>query len=164
MILDDIHIDPEMEEFDRALGTPTSQKIIKLLSCWNSLSSKELISKTKMSESQIYITLQNLEKCGIVQKKARGIYSFDDSPFAQALYHTYRMKLEEIVGSAIYRFRKRMEKIPLNQMLEEFKELVILWDPILKDKFKFQMSSIAENIIDIQSDQARTTKQKSNKN
>ena len=49
----------ELDSLSRFLGTPSAQRIFQLLICWDSLSIKEIIQKTGISESQSYSTLNN---------------------------------------------------------------------------------------------------------
>ena len=47
---------------ENAIGTPSAQKVLLLLATWSNLSIKELISKSKLSKSQIHGTLKNLQQ------------------------------------------------------------------------------------------------------
>lgn len=138
----------ELDSLNRSLGTPSAQRIFELLTCWDSLSTKDIIKKSGISESQIYTTLGNLEKAGLVTKKTRGIYTTTDTKFTKLLKDAYLAKIEQVIGRELYFLGKHIDTLPLEQISERWTPLVEQWEPILREKFPQKMSSLAGHIVD----------------
>ena len=136
-------------ELDKILGTASSQRILRILACWNSLSVNELSQKTNISLSQTHLTLKNLEKTNILKKITRGVYSYAENSFAQLLKQAYLSKCEEIVGKELYDLSKLMDHVAKEVFFERYKSLLDLWLPIIESKSKFQLSSLAESVLDM---------------
>lgn len=138
----------ELTNLNKILGTPSTQIVLQLLVCWDELAVKELIEKSKFSESQIHTTLQNLEKEGLVQKKSRGIYRLTESKFILSLKEAYLVKLEQLIGKQLYSLAEKIDILSLEELHRIWNELVELWNPILKKYFVIKASQIAGHIID----------------
>jgi predicted transcriptional regulator len=141
----------ELDTLSRFLGTPSAQKVFQLMVCWKSLSKKDLIDKTSFSESQIYLTLNNLEKIGLIEKKSRGVYGLTDAKFTNLLKNAYLSKLEQIIGKELYFIGKNLDSLPSNNLIKLWSQLIDQWEPILNEKFPEKVSSLAGHILEIES-------------
>lgn len=137
-----------MEDHEKALGTPSAQKIIGLLTCWDSLSLKELAQKTGLSESQIHNTANTLMRLNIIKKKSRGIYALSDSTFVNHLKTAYEDIIEQNVGNLLYFLSKNIDTLPLPELEEKWTSLTDQWEPFLHERFFQKVSSIAGHVID----------------
>jgi len=137
-----------LEEYEKALGTPSAQKIIALLTCWNSLALREIVQKTGLSESQVHNTLNSLREVEVVSKKSRGIYSLSRSKLATHLSTAYADIIEQTVGNSLYFLSKNIDTLPLPELEKRWKALIDQWEPFLTAHFSHQLSSLSSHIID----------------
>ena len=135
-------------KLDRYLGSPSAQKLLQILACWDSLSVKEMAQKTALSESQIHVTLKNLEKIELVVKKGWGRYSLSDSQFAHLLKAAYLNILEQIIGNEIFQIATELDNTPSEELKIYYTSLVDRWEPILVQKYSARMNALAEYFID----------------
>ena len=138
----------DIGDYEKALGTSSAQKIITLLSCWNSLALKEIIQKTRLSESQVHNTLNSLIEVNIIVKKSRGIYALSSSKFTQHLRTAYEDIIEQTVGNRLYFLSKNIDTLPLPELEKRWKSLIDEWEPFLDKHFSNRVSSIASHIVD----------------
>lgn len=136
------------EELETALGTTIAQKIIRLLSIWETLSIRELIQKSQSSESQIHNTLQRLIACDIISKESRGIYSLKKTPFTDKLAEAYREQVKELINEKIYQIMTLLDNKEFEKSDEELQELENKYQPLLKKYFTHQLSGITHMILD----------------
>ena len=137
-----------LDDFDSILGTPSTQKLFKLLVVWQKLSVKEIIEKIKISETQTYTILKNLEKIGIVEKKTRGIYSLTDNKFINLLKNAYSENLKEFLGKKLYQLSDILEENESELVIEEIIGLLKTWEPFLKEHFSHKLSTLSGHLID----------------
>lgn len=135
-------------EYEKALGKPSAQKIITLLTCWNSLSLKEIIQKTGLSESQVHNTLKSLIELNIILKKSRGIYAISNSKFAKHLKTAYEDIIKQTTGNILFDISKNIDTLPLSELETKWKDLIDQFEPFLKEHFSNQLSSLSSHIID----------------
>lgn len=138
----------KMDDYERALGTPSAQKIIGLLTCWSSLSLKELVQKTGLSESQVHNTLNTLMDVSIVEKKSRGIYALSNSTFSEHLKSAYEDIIEQNVGNILYFLSNNIDTLPLPELEQTWKSLIDQWEPFLHERFSRKVSSLASHVVD----------------
>ncbi|TXT64254.1 MAG: hypothetical protein BAJALOKI1v1_590014 [Promethearchaeota archaeon] len=138
----------DMDDYEKALGTPSAQKVIALLVCWNSLAFKEIVQKTGMSESQIHTTLKSLTELNIVLKERRGIYSISHSKFVMHLKTAYEDIIEQTVDNMLYFLSKNIDSLPVSELERKSKALIDQWEPFLYKHFSNQVSSLSSHIID----------------
>ncbi|HMF31670.1 MAG TPA: hypothetical protein VKK79_09660 [Candidatus Lokiarchaeia archaeon] len=143
-------IDSDIHNLDRYLGSPSSQKVLQLLTCWETLSVKEIALKAALSESQVHVTLNRLEKLDLVVKQAWGKYSFSNSKFASLLKTAYSAILEQIIGNEIYQLTKQMDNIPRETLEAQYSKIVDQWGPLLSAKFSFQMNELAGFFVEFE--------------
>lgn len=142
----------DMDSFESDLGTPTSQKLIKILVSWNTLSLQDLIDKSSMSKSQVHSTLKKLHKHKIVYSPSRGAYNLLDSPFTNLLKEAYRVKILEVINSEIYQVMQFLKTKQLETAEKKFTKLIEQYAPILRESFSYQLSSLSHDLIDIMKD------------
>ena len=135
-------------EFDSVLGSPSAQKIIRLLVVWDKLSVKDLASKSQVSESQIHYTLSNLKAIGLVNSESRGIYKLSDSSFSLKLRDAYYTGLIEVVNNKISFIKQLLRDGLIGEAKANFALLKIQFDPVLKKHFLFILDSLAKQILD----------------
>ena len=119
------------ETVDSILGTPSSQRLLRLLFCWEQLPIKEIINKSNLSESQVYNTLRNLESIGLVKTISRGIYTHTDSSFTIKLKEAYLSQLVQLIGKELHYLSSELDKLAYEQLDKRFTVLVALWEPLL---------------------------------
>jgi DNA-binding transcriptional regulator GbsR (MarR family) len=134
--------------FEAVLGTPTAQKIVKLLVTWDSLSIQNLVSKSHISKSQVHITLKNLISQSIVFSPSRGNYTLPESPFMKSFKKTYLIKIIELINSEIYIIKQFLKDDKLEQAEKKFSEMVEQYDPILQKSFSSMLSSLSSRFIE----------------
>ena len=137
-----------LDQMDRILGTPSAQKIFRIMVCWEILPVKEIIDLSGLSESQVHATLLNLEKLTLIEKRSRGIYSSTDSSFSQSLKKSYLDQIIPVVGTIIFNLFKKISKAPKEEIWKEYVDLEKMYRPLLKKEFPFQMSSLVEEFIE----------------
>lgn len=142
----------DMDSFVSDLGTPTAQKIIKILVSWSSLSLQGLIDKSHMSKSQILSTLKKLLKQKIVYSPSRGIYNLLDDPFTNLLKEAYQVKLLEVINSEIYQVNHLLKTKQFEKADNKFINLIDQYSPILRESFSHQLSSLSHYFIEIMKD------------
>ena len=75
----------QIEEEDKILGTPSSQKVTRLFAIWENLTIKEIIEKTDLSNARINKTLNNLIKINLITKRDKGYYLIASNSNSKAL-------------------------------------------------------------------------------
>lgn len=121
---------------------------MRILFCWGQLSTKTLIKKSQLSESQVYNTLKNLEGIGLVVSVERGIYTYSKSPFANKLKDAYISHLVQIIGKELYNISSELDTLPFNVLDKQFSMLVKLWEPLLDEYYRLKASSLAGHILE----------------
>jgi predicted transcriptional regulator len=138
----------ELDNLNQFMGTPSAQKIFQLLVCWETLPINEIITKTRISESQTYSTLKNLEKIELVIKKSRGIYTLTQNKFVVMLKDAYVAKLEQFIGKQLYHISKNLDKWTIDEIKDIWAPLLEQWAPLLNKNHAQKVSSIAGHIYD----------------
>lgn len=136
------------ETVDTILGTPSSQRILRLLFCWERLPTKEIILKSKLSESQVYNTLRKLESIDLIESTSRGFFRYKTNQFSLKLKDAYIAQLIQLVGKELYKLSGDLDKSSFEVLDKHFTNLVELWEPILDSHFPLKTSSIAGHILD----------------
>ena len=136
------------ETFDSILGTPSSQRILRLLFCWGQLPVKELVAKSKLRESQVYNTLRNLEIIGLITTLSRGIYAHTDTAFTKKLKEAYLSQHVQLVGKELHHLSSDLDQLSFEELDKRFTMLVELWEPLLNKYYPLKTSSIAGHIIE----------------
>ena len=137
-----------IENIDSILGTPSAQRILRLLFCWGQLPASQLIKKSKLSESQVYNTLKNLESINIVETSSRGIYTYTKHDFSIKLKEAYLSQLIQLIGQSLHDLSSNLDKKSFNELDTEFTSLVTLWEPILDTHYPLKASSISGHILE----------------
>lgn len=131
-----------IEELDKILGTPSAQRVFRILVCWGKLSLKEIVARSNFSESQVHLTLTHLEKAQIVKKESRGIYTLTNVPFVHSLKRAYTELLITRVGMKVYRLSKEMENLTPVEVGDRLDNLIFHWQPILEQNYRLKLSSL----------------------
>lgn len=142
------NISVDANDFETVLGTPTAQKLIKLLVTWISLSAQDLVAKTKISKSQVHSTLNKLISQNILQSPSRGIYTFLSTPFTELLKEAYRIKIIELINSEIYVIKNLINRNKVDSAERRFSNLVDQYSPILQESFTSHLSSLSLRFIE----------------
>ncbi|HKZ41521.1 MAG TPA: hypothetical protein VJ044_11200, partial [Candidatus Hodarchaeales archaeon] len=135
------------EVMDSILGSPSSQRILRLLLCWNQLPIKEIVKKSDLSDSQVYNTLKSLQSIGLVISPSRGIYSIPKTQFVEKLGEAYLPQLVQLIGKEMYLLGKDLDKIPFVELDRRFSLLVDRWEPLIDTHFRAKASFLAEHIL-----------------
>lgn len=138
----------EVFHLENAIGTPSAQKVLLLLVTWPSLSIKDLISKSKLSKSQIHGTLKNLQHIGLVTAITRGQYSLENNKFSHLLQEAYIEKIIETLNKQIYVIKQLLKNNDLQKATELYDEIYSWYEPILKRNFSYILSSLANSFIE----------------
>lgn len=136
------------EQYDSILGTPSAQKILRLLYCWEQLPVKELMNKTELSESQIYNTLRALELINLVESVSRGLYTYTKSNFSLKLHEAYISQLVQIIGQELHEMGSILDSEAYETLDEKYTKLITLWEPLLDKYYPLKISSIAGHILE----------------
>lgn len=143
-----INTTSQTEIFDSALGTPSSQKILRLIFCWNQLPVKELIMKSNLSESQVYNTLRSLETINLVESVSRGIYAYTKNEFSLKLREAYVTQLIHLIGQQLHELSTNIDTEDIKSLDEKFTKLVTMWEPLLDIHYPLKASSLAGHILE----------------
>lgn len=144
----DLLLPPNMEQLDKILGTPSAQRILRILVCWKSLPFKEVIPRAGFSVSQINSTLSQLEKVQIVTKESRGVYTLADTPFVASLTEAYTQLLVQNIGMELYQLTKGLEKLAPREISSRLSKLIFNWRPLLEQHFSHKLSSLVGHTVD----------------
>nr|MDO8116853.1 hypothetical protein [Candidatus Sigynarchaeota archaeon] len=138
----------ELKAVERSFGTPSAQKIIQALTCWEILTVKQLGEMTELSESQIHATLQSLINADIVKRESRGTYVLSDSPFAREVKVAYSALLERIIGKFMYNLAMHLDDMSPDDIATRLGYMLTRWKPMMETLYRTNLSSLAEYIID----------------
>ena len=145
------------DQIENVLGTPTSQKIIRLLVVWKSLNVQDLAEKSRISKPQIHTTMRKLKDQNMVVSPSRGSYTITDTPFMNLLKKAYYIRIVELINQQLYTVNKllRVEKGSetvntenIEKAHEIYNYLVQQYNPILRESFKQQLNSLSHQFID----------------
>jgi len=134
--------------FEEGLGSRSSQKIIALLTIWETLSVEDIILKTGISKSQVHVCLKNLLNNDLLKRKTKGIYTLSDSNFMNLLGKAYETKINQIISEKINEIQKLIKLNNYNQAELLFNALVDQYTPILDKNFGLIISSLSHEFID----------------
>ena len=138
----------EMQRLENAIGTPSAQKIVILLVTWQNLTIKELITKTKLSKSQIHTTLKNLQNIELVSMITRGKYAMANNKFAHLLQDAYTEKIFQTINKQIYLIKQALKGKDMETANELYDDLYEQYEPLLTKNFRYIMSSLAHRFIE----------------
>ena len=139
-----------LNEFTKELGNPSIQKILMILTIYESLSVSRLMELSELSESQVHLILGRMLKINLLKKPSRGIYTLSDELFVTKLKDAYRTKIISNVSSQIDEIQLLLKKNSYEKALTYFKNLVKEYDPILQTHFLYKMNSLSHDFMDRQ--------------
>jgi len=142
----------DLREIDSVLGTPSAQVILRVFVVWEKLQKKQIMTKTGLSETQVYNTVHKLVKIGILEQEGRGLYRLGASQFTKNLQLAYSEKLKQIVGNYLNFLTKNIDSAPLSEMLDIYKFIVDQWHPLLQKEFPAKLSALAGHLLDKEDD------------
>ena len=148
MIMMEIAELSELKNVERSFGTPSAQKTIQILACWETVTVKQLSEITELSESQIHATLQSLIDADIVKRESRGNYTLADSPFAQEMKVAYSALLERVLGKFMHNLTTHLDDISPDEISTRLDYMLKRWKPMMEKLYRSKLSSLAEYIID----------------
>jgi len=138
----------ELKAVERSFGTPSAQKIIQVLACWEIVTVKQLSEITELSESQVHATLQSLIDADIVKRESRGNYILSDPPFAQELKVAYESLVERVLGKFMYNLSIDLDSLSVDDISDRLEYMLKRWKPMMEKLYRSKLSSLAEYIID----------------
>ncbi|OLS23744.1 MAG: hypothetical protein HeimC3_23870 [Candidatus Heimdallarchaeota archaeon LC_3] len=141
--------EPPWNEFDTILGTPSAQKIIRILVTWDVLSVKSIVKKSNLSESQVHVTLKQLKRIDLIDNQSRGVYKLANNKFAKNIFDTYLGNNIEMINWKIAEVINLIKNKNFKQAKRNYKKLIQDFDPILEKHFIYQMDSLAKRILTI---------------
>lgn len=133
---------------DQILGTPSAQIILRLLAIWENLSSKDIITKSELSESQVFTTLNRLMSINVIVKVQKGIYTFESGKFPQNLKQAYTERSISHINKIIYEISNHLRNKELNQAEKEYKDLMNFYEPLLKRNFSHLLNSLSHSFLE----------------
>ena len=133
---------------DKIFGTHSAQRIFFTLSIWEKLAVSDIITKTKLSESQIHQTLKKLSDIHMIEKVSRGIYALSKNSATEYLKKFYSHFLIEHVGSELYKLSKSIDTQPIEDVSTQLNELLLQWEPLIEEHYSYRVSSLVESILD----------------
>jgi len=137
-----------LDEVDSFLGTPSAQKILRILVCWEILPIKEIKKKSGLSESQVHATIRNLQKIGIIEQESRGLYKLSLNKFPQLLKEAYLVFLNQVVGQSLYNLSKNPDNLTHEEVSKKLVFLMNQCKPILEQNYASKIASLAEYLVD----------------
>ena len=138
----------ELQAVERSFGTPSAQKIIQIVVCWETVTVKQLSEISELSESQVHATLQNLIDADIIKRESRGNYILSDSPFARELKVAYESLIERVLGKFMYNLNNQLDELTPEEISDRLDYMVKRWKPMMEKLYRSNLSSLAEHIID----------------
>ncbi|MHA1944847.1 MAG: winged helix-turn-helix domain-containing protein [Candidatus Hodarchaeales archaeon] len=135
------------EMFDKTLGTPSAQKILRFLVCWEKIPFRELIAKSNLSESNVHSTLRKLQRSGLVSSDVRGIYQLTDDDFTKTLTASYSILIKRIIARNLYNLSKQMEVTSPEKILDQLLLLKDLYGPYIDRYYSKKFSSLVGSLI-----------------
>ena len=142
------HAITQIEEDDKILGTPSTQKILRLFTIWETMTLREIIEKSELSEAQIHKTLINLQKISLVTKKDKGVYYLSNNSFSKTIQNAYINRLLPYISSIISEIHEELDKGNRDKAHDRFHYLGIKYEPILRKNFSYKMNSLVHRFLD----------------
>ena len=133
---------------DKIFGTLSAQRIFFTLATWENLAVTDIITKTKLSESQIHQTLKKLSDIHMIEKVSRGVYALSKNSATEYLKKFYSHLLIEHVGSELYKLSKSVDTQPIEDVSTQLNELLLQWRPLMEEHYSHRLSSLVESILD----------------
>ncbi len=133
--------------FDKALGTPSAQKILRFLVCWEKLPYRDLIVKSGLSESNVYATLKKLQQSGIVISDVRGIYQLSEDEFTQTVKAAYSVFLKRIISQNLYEISKQIDLVSPEKIIDQLLYLKDTYKPFIDKYYSKKFSSLIGGLI-----------------
>jgi len=133
--------------FDKALGTPSAQKILRFLVCWEKLPYRDLIVKTGLSESNVYATLKKLQQSGIVTSDVRGIYQLSEDEFTQTVKAAYSVFLKRLISQNLYEISKQIDLVSPEKITDQLLDLKATYKPFIDKYYSKKFSSLIGGLI-----------------
>ena len=136
-----------VEHLDKTLGTPSAQKVLRFLVCWEKLPYRELIAKTGLSESNVYATLRKLQQLGFVTSEVRGIYQLSKDDFTQTFKTSYSVLLKRIISQNLYQISKQIDIVPPDRITDQLLNLRDSYKPFIDRYYSKKFSSLIGTLI-----------------
>lgn len=143
----DFYTNGEMS-IDKVIGTLSAQRILSILATWDKLAVTDIITKTKLSESQIHQTLKKLYTINMIEKESRGIYTFRKNPVTEHLKKFYTELLIVHLGIELNKLSKIIDTQPIEDVSAQVTALLLQWGPLLEKHYSYRVSSLVEALVD----------------
>ena len=132
---------------DKTLGTPSAQKILRFLVCWEKLPYRDLIVKSGLSESNVYTTLKKLQQSGVVTSDVRGIYQLSEDEFTQTFKTAYSILLKRIISQNLYEISKQIDTVSPEKITDQLLYLKATYKPFIDKFYSKKFSSLIGGLI-----------------
>ena len=136
-----------IDYLDKTLGTPSAQKILRFLVCWEKLPYRDLIIKSGLSESNVYATLRKLQQSGVVISDVRGIYQLNEDEFVQNYKAAYSVLIKRIISQKLYDVSKQIDQVSPEKITDQLLSLRDSYKPFIDRYYSKKFSSLIGALI-----------------
>lgn len=136
-----------IEYLEKTLGTPSAQKILRFLVCWEKLPYRDLIVKSGLSESNVYATLRKLQQSGVVTSEVRGIYQLSEDEFIQTYKAAYSVLIKRIISQNLYDISKQIDLVSPEKITDQLLSLRDSYKPFIDRYYSKKFSSLIGALI-----------------
>lgn len=136
-----------IDYLDKTLGTPSAQKILRFLVCWEKLPYRDLIIKSGLSESNVYATLRKLQQSGVVTSDVRGIYQLNEDEFVQNYKAAYSVLIKRIISQKLYEVSKQIDQVSPEKITDQLLSLRDSYKPFIDRYYSKKFSSLIGALI-----------------
>jgi DNA-binding transcriptional ArsR family regulator len=136
-----------IEYLEKTLGTPSAQKILRFLVCWERLPYRDLIVKSGLSESNVYATLRKLQQSGVVTSEVRGIYQLSEDEFIQTYKAAYSVLIKRIISQNLYDISKQIDLVSPEKITDQLLSLRDSYKPFIDRYYSKKFSSLIGALI-----------------
>lgn len=137
----------DWNQFDSVVGSARASKILRMLTIYDTLTVKELMDLTGISESQIHVLLRNLLAVQLLTKKSRGVYRISDLQHAQSIRNAYLSILLDFINKSIYEIQELLRNQEKDKAFNRLDELLTQYEPLLQQHFSRVMASLSHEFM-----------------
>lgn len=136
------------DPIDSALGTPLAQRLFRLFSIWQTLTYKELLNKSDISESQISVLLQRFVDTNLINKISKGNYSIQSTLFVSQLSQAYIDRSKELINNMIFKIHQELKMDNFTIASQIYEHLELFYLPLLEKYFQKQLSGLIHQFME----------------
>ena len=139
-----------LDDLSKELGNPSIQKILMILSIYESLPITKLMELSELSESQLHLILARMLNVNLLKKLSRGIYALSEENFVVKLKDAYKTMMISKISSQIDEIQLLLKENCYDKALTNFKDLTKKYEPLLQTYFLFKMNALSHDFMDRQ--------------